>query len=76
MTLSILITGLVVAMTGKVLLGYTVIAVHSRVMREHSIDEQVIRTIRKERQIALWGIVLIIVGTGLEVLFYLSGPFV
>lgn len=52
---------------GEIVIAYTVISVHHRVMKEHKIDDLVFKTMRKEQIIALIGIILIITGYTLNV---------
>jgi len=47
---------------GEIIIAYTVISVHHRVMKEHKIDSQVFKTMHKEQKIALLGISLIVIG--------------
>lgn len=55
---------------GTVLIAYTVLRVHSRVQREHRIDEYVTREMRRERAYGIAGIVLIIVGYIFQLVSY------
>lgn len=52
---------------GAVLLGAAVMMVHMKVVKEHGIDNKVITEMRRERNIAFVGIVLVILGYLLEV---------
>ena len=52
---------------GKVLVSYTVIAVHYRFRKEHKVDEAVFKQMRKEQILGIIGIVLIIAGYILEI---------
>lgn len=47
---------------GKILVSFTAIMVHHRVAREHKIDKEVFEEMRRERNLGLLGIVLMIVG--------------
>jgi len=53
-------------MIGKVLLGIAVLRVHGRIMEEHRIDGDVLRTMRREKIIAGLAIAFIIAGYLLE----------
>lgn len=59
--------GITLATTGKVLLGITVMMVHAKMVAENGIDGIVLKEIRRERNIAVLGILLIIVGYLLEI---------
>lgn len=47
---------------GKVLVSYTVIAVHTRVRKEHKIDDAVFRVMSWENRIGIAGIVFMVAG--------------
>ncbi len=47
---------------GKLLIAFTAVMVHHRVQREHKIDKKVFDEMRKERTLALIGIVLMVLG--------------
>lgn len=51
---------------GEVMIGYIVIRVHSRVMKEARIDQAVLYEMRKEKIIGSAGVVLIVIGYALE----------
>ena len=54
--------GLTFTALGEIIVAYTIISVHHRVMKEHKIDANVFKTMKKEQKIALVGILFIIVG--------------
>ncbi len=64
--------GLVLDTTGKILIGLAVLMVHRHVFKEHKIDQNVMRAIRKEWIVTLIGILLIIAGTILQLIFHLE----
>lgn len=68
--MDLLFWGLTVGMIGKVLLGYTVISVHWKIVKEHKIDGAVLDEIRRERNIAIFGILLIVAGYLMEVSYF------
>jgi len=47
---------------GKILVIISVLLVHSRVIREHKIYMQTIREMKKERYVAITGLLLIVIG--------------
>lgn len=51
---------------GEVIIGYIVIRVHSRVMKEARIDKAVLNEMRKEKIIGSTGVALIVIGYALE----------
>ena len=51
---------------GHILIALVVMSVHTRVAREHKIDQAVIRYMKRERVYAVIGIVFVIVGYVLE----------
>jgi len=54
--------GITAETLGTVLIAFTVLNVHSHVVKEKHIDMDVIKAMRKERRFAISGLVLIIVG--------------
>lgn len=68
--MNILFWGLTVSMLGKLMLAAGVLMAHSKIEHEHRIDEQVIRTFHKERILTVIGVLLILIGYGLEIYFY------
>jgi len=75
MLANLLFWGLTLGVIGKVLLGVTVIAVHLKIVKEHKIDGVVLKEMRRERNLAIVGIIFMIVGYILEVLYYQSYGF-
>jgi hypothetical protein len=65
---NILFWGITISMIGKVLLGVTVMMVHSKIVKEHHIDRKVIKEMRRERNLAFLGILFILLGYYLEIL--------
>ena len=68
--MSLLIIGITIGTIGKVLLGVAVFRVHWHIAKEHKIDGDVIRAIKRERIITLLGVMGIIAGYVFEMLFY------
>jgi len=62
--------GLTLDTLGKVLLGFTVLMVHWHVSKEHKIDKDVLRSMRQERILGIFGILLIVVGYILQLSFH------
>lgn len=67
---TLLFTGMTLDTAGTVLIAYTVLRVHSRVRKEHRIDEYVAREMRREKAYGIAGIVLIITGYVLGLIGY------
>jgi len=61
--------GLTLDTLGKIMLGITVLMVHWHVLKEHKIDADVLRAMKRERALALLAILLIIAGYVLQLLF-------
>lgn len=59
---TILITGITLDVIGTVSIAHTVLRVHDRVRREHTIDLRVMKEMRRERIIGIVGIALVVVG--------------
>lgn len=70
MLVPMLFWGLTFGVIGKILLGVTVIMVHSKITREKRIDGLVLMEMKREKTIAIIGIVFMIVGYLLELHFY------
>ena len=68
--MALLFWGLTFALVGKVTLGIAVMMVHSRIVKEHHIDRVVLTEMKRERNVAFVGIILMIVGWVLELFFY------
>ena len=68
--MNILFWGMTLGTAGKLLLGFAVLRVHTRIREERKIDDVVIRSIKREVVFTLIAVVLIIVGYILEVAFY------
>ena len=68
--MNILFWGMTLGTAGKLLLGFAVLRVHTRIREERKIDAAVIRSIKREEVLTLVGVLLIIVGYVLEVAFY------
>lgn len=60
--------GDVLTLVGEIIIAYAVIAVHDRMREEHKIDEQVYKTMRRERQFMILGIVLLFAGFSLRII--------
>lgn len=60
--------GLTLDTLGKVLLGITVLMVHWHILKEHKVDGDVLRTMKKEQVLGKAGIFFIIVGYVLQLL--------
>lgn len=59
--------GFTLDVIGKIMIAYTAMAVHRRVWKEHKIDKAVFTTMKRERAVAIVGIILIIVGYFLQI---------
>jgi len=53
---------------GKLMVAYTTLMVHHRVTHEHKIDELVFRAMKREQFYGFIGIVMILVGSSLEMM--------
>ena len=69
--MSLFIAGLVAVSVGEILLAFTVITVHSHIIKEHKIDKDVLRTMKSERRVAFYALALIILGTVMQLVEYL-----
>jgi len=53
---------------GEILIGFTAVAVHHRVLNQHRIDSKVFKTMKREQVVGVFGIFLIVIGYLLEVI--------
>jgi hypothetical protein len=67
---SLLFWGLTIRVLGELLIIYSVIRVHIRIVQEHKLDKKVYRSIGKEKTMAVIGIIFIIFGYFLEIAHY------
>ncbi len=68
--------GLALGMAGKLILGVAVWRVHAYILKEHTIDQIVLRAIKRERYVTGLGILLIILGYAFEMLFYTTSTII
>ena len=54
---------------GKLLIAYTALRVHHRFLSEHKVDRLVFRAMKREQRFGVLGIVFIVAGYILEVVF-------
>lgn len=73
--MDLLFWGLTAGIIGKILLGVAVINVHWHIIREKHIDEDVIGALKRERWVAIMGVILMVVGFFLELFVYGYLPF-
>jgi len=68
--MSLLLWGLTIGTIGKIVLGVAVLRVHVYILREHTIDDVVLRALKREQVVTIVGLAFIIVGYLCEVSFY------
>lgn len=73
--MDLLFWGLTLGVGGKIILAFTVISVHWKIVKEHKIDQKVLNEILRERNLAIFAIALIAVGYLFEIIFYGYIPF-
>lgn len=66
----LLLLGMTLDLVGTVMLGYTVLAVHAHIIKEHRLDGDVFEEMKKERNVAFAGLFLITLGYVLQMAFY------
>ncbi len=62
------VIGLTLSALGKVMLGMTVLVVHWRVLKDHRIDEDVLREMRREQVVGIIAVLLVITGYTLQMI--------
>lgn len=65
-----LLLGLTLGTLGKIILGVAVLRVHIIIMKEHKIDSAVLKLMKTERVVTIFGLLLIVLGYCIEVFFY------
>lgn len=68
--MNLLLLGLTLGTLGKIILGVAVLRVHIIIMKEHKIDSAVLKLMKTERIVTIFGLLLIVLGYFLEVYFY------
>lgn len=68
--MNFLLWGITLGTIGKLILGIAVLRVHLLMLQEHKFDGIVFRGIKKEHVLTIVGLVFIVVGYLLEVMFY------
>ncbi len=63
------IIGFTLHTLGEIMVGFTAIMVHHRVWKEHKIDKRVFAEMNKERKIGIIGLILIVAGFAIELVF-------
>ncbi len=60
------VLGATIQMIGEVMVALTVIKVHGRVMRDKKVDEDVIKEMRQEQWLGIFGVLCIVLGYALQ----------
>ncbi len=68
--MNLLLWGITLGTIGKLILGIAVLRVHIRIFEEHKIDGVVLKAIKREHIVTVIGLIFIVLGYVLEVLFY------
>jgi len=62
--------GLTIDTIGKIMLGITVLMVHWHILKEHKIDIDVLRTMKREQILGISGILLILAGYIMQLIYH------
>ncbi len=68
--MNLLFWGLTIGVIGKVMLGAGVLIAHSQLVHERTINYLVLKSYRTEHLLTVVGLILIVVGYGMEIYFY------
>lgn len=68
--MNLLFWGLTIGVIGKAMLGVGVLIAHSKLVHEGTINYLVLKSYRTEHFLTILGLILIIVGYGMEIYFY------
>lgn len=71
--MNLLLLGLTLGTMGKLVIGIAVLRVHVYILREHKIDTVVLKALKREQYITVFGLFLIVLGFLCEIYFYGSG---
>ena len=63
---TLLLIGFIIDIIGELMLAATVIMVHSKVSKEGKIDKSVVSEIHHEKKLAIFAILLILIGSSLQ----------
>ncbi len=62
LALDLVVIALTLDVIGKVMLGFTVLFVHRRLMKEHRVDREVLKEMKQEQILGALAIVFIVAG--------------
>jgi hypothetical protein len=68
--MNLLFWGLTIGAVGKILLGVGVLIAHSKLVHEQVINYLVLKSYRTEHVLTIAGLIMIVVGYGMEIYFY------
>lgn len=68
--MNLLLWGITLGTVGKLILGVAVLRVHVYILREHKIDDVVLRALKREQYVTFVGLLCIVFGFAFEILFY------
>ncbi len=68
--MNLLFWGLTISLIGKVLLAAGVLIAHTELAHEKRVDNLVLKSFKLERVLTILGILLMVIGYGMEIYFY------
>lgn len=68
--MNLLLWGITIGTIGKLVLGIAVLRVHVYILREHKIDNVVLKALKREQYVTVFGLLCIVLGFLMEILFY------
>lgn len=68
--MNLLLWGITLGTIGKLVLGIAVLRVHVYILREHKIDNVVLKALKREQLVTVIGLLMIVLGYALEIFFY------
>jgi hypothetical protein len=68
--MNLLLWGITLGTIGKMILGIAVLRVHMHIRHEQTIDNVVIKAIKREEFVTVVALILIVLGFVFEILFY------
>jgi hypothetical protein len=67
MTMDAQFIGFTIEVIGKLMIGFTAIAVHHRFLKERKVDARVFKSMRREQIIGMLGMFLIVAGYFMQI---------
>lgn len=64
------LVGFALQVVGEIVIAYTVLRVHSRMLHDHKMDKAVFQELKNEQRFGLVGVILLTVGAIIQMTFW------